>query len=206
MKRLILFGLIIQICCTESKKAPDLSTDTNFNQVPLENPKIEKNINHNYCLQDFDCYDGLTSKGFDSVWVDDIEILKIRLKLICNKVYTYSDTAFFEKNSPCEKDSVIYRYIQNNLIIEHTFKGRTKTIEITPFSLKDFFEDKRLAKHSYIGPNFSLSIDRYDSSVSIRVPVYFREIDIGEIGVIEIDKTGNTKVKSIEKYEGFVPN
>lgn len=207
MKKLILIGLIIQICCTNNKKDIVDKTDSNLSQVIVENKKLEENIKiDNYCFRDFDCRDDLKSNGFDSTWIDNTEILKVRLELKCDQVYTYSDTIFFERNSPYEKDSVIYRYVQNNLIIEHTFKTGTKIIEITPLSLKDFFEDKRLANQSYIGDNFSVSINKSDSSVSVRVPVYFREIDVGEIGTIEIDKKGNTKVKSMEKYIGFVPD
>lgn len=204
MKKLILIGLLFQICCTNSKTD---RINSNTIEIIGGNKNTEESTkNSKYCFRDFDCAEHLESEGFDSVWVDNTEILRIGLKLICNQTYSYSDTTFFTKNSPCDSDSVIYRYVRNSLNIQHTFKGTTKLIEITPFSFNNFFEDKRLAIKGYIGNSFSILINKDDSLVTVRVPVYFREVDIGEIATIEIDKLGNWTVKSIEKYEGFVPD
>jgi|GEM_PF-6453092 hypothetical protein len=202
MKKVILICLLFQICCTNSKtdRINDNARET------IDGNKEESTKNSKYCFRDFDCGEHLESKGFDSIWVDNTEILRIGLKLICNQTYAYSDTVFFTKNSPCDSDSVIYRYVRNSLNIQHTFKGTTNLIEITSFSIKDFFEDKRLAIKGYIGNSFSILTNKNDSLVTVRVPVYFREIDIGEIATLEIDKLGNWTVKSIEKYEGFVPD
>lgn len=203
MKKFILIGLLFQIGCINSKTdSIGSETDSTGN-----NTTSEKNTtNIQYCFRDFDCSDYLESKGFDSIWFDNTEVLKIRLTLACHETYTYTDTVFFTKNSPCERDSVIYRYVGNSLNIQHTFKGITTLIAITPLSFKDFFEHENLAIKGYIGSSFSISINKNDSSVTVKIPTYFREIDIGEIATLEIDKSGQWTVKSIDQYEGLVPN
>jgi len=204
MKKLILICLLIQTACINSSR-DRINSNTDDIISVNKNPKGSVSSNK-YCFRDFDCRDHLASKGFDSIWVDKTEILKISLKLVCNQTYTYSDTIYFTHNSPCVSDSVIYRYVRNSLNIQHTFKRTTNLIEITPLSIKDSLEDNRLGTMGYIGESFSVLINKNDSSVVVRVPVYFREIDIGEIAIIKIDKTGNWMIKSIEKYEGFVPD
>jgi hypothetical protein len=204
MSKLILIGLTLLTCCSPTKRETVDKIDSSSTQ---ELPKTKENRKtDNYCFRDFLCREDMQRTDSDTIWRRNIEVLKLKLKLECNREYSFVDTIIFKRNSPCETDSVIYRYIQNTLTIEHTFKNISRTIEITPRTFEDFFEESKLAKLGYIGNNFSISINKNDSSFNITVPVYFQEIDVGEIGTVEIDKKGNIKVKSVERYPGFVPD
>ena len=85
----------------------------------------------------------------------------------------------FEKGIPC--DSVIYRYIHNTLTIDHSFQNTKRTIEITAQTLKEFLGDKRLVNVGYIGKGYTLTINKSDTSVNIKLPLYFRELTWGKL-------------------------
>jgi hypothetical protein len=89
------------------------------------------------------------------------------------------------------------------MTIDHSFKTNRKKIEITTEALREFFEDKELVRRGFIGDNFRIFLQS-DTSISFRIPIYFREIDAGEIVTMEITKNGAMEIKSVEKYFGFV--
>ena len=101
---------------------------------------------------------------------------------------------------------MIYRYNHNTLTIDYSYQDNKKRIKITTETFKEFLEDKRLIEVGYIGNNYKLTFNKEDTTVNLRLPIYFREIDAGEIATIEIDKNGDSKIKSIKKYEGFAPD
>jgi hypothetical protein len=153
-----------------------------------------------YCLQDFDCRTDMEKETFDTTWID---VLGLKIELSCDKHQVYTDTVLIKKEIPC--DSSIYRYVHNVLTVEHSFRSNKKVIVITTQTLREFLNDKKLVNVGYVGNNYSVSFNKGDTSVSIRLPVYFREIDIGEIATIAIAKDGIVYVTSVEKYAGFVP-
>ena len=208
MNKLILPILIILVSC--ESKTTESRNDIKSNPISGGTKSDPINTNReskNFCFRDYDCLQGyMDNLKIDTAWNDNFEIIKINLKLTCNKEYSHIDTMIYERNSPCESDSVIYRYKQNNLSGEYSFKGISKKIEITPQTLRDFIEDKSLSQMGYIGNSMSLTINKADSSLNLRLPIYFREIDVGEIVTVKVDKMGQIKFISTEKYAGFVPD
>jgi hypothetical protein len=156
------------------------------------------------CFRDYNCLEDLMDNAvLDTVWSGKAEILKMNLRLACNSEYSHIDTMVYKRNSPCQADTVIYRYMQNTLSVEHVFRSKGTLINVTPQTFVNSIQDTRLALMGYFGNNFSLSINKSDSSIELRLPIYFREIDMGEIVTIEIDKNAQVKFISSERYEGL---
>jgi hypothetical protein len=198
MNKLTLILIVSLIGC---EARPPETANNLYNDVtkkPMDvTPKAKS------CFRDYNCVEDLMDNAaLDTVWSENAEILKMNLRLMCNNEYSHIDTMVYKKNSPCETDTVIYRYMQNTLSVEHVFRSKSNLINVTPRTFVNSVEDKRLALMGYFGNSFSLSITKSDSSARLRLPIYFREIEMGETLTIQIDKNAEVKFVSSQRYEG----
>jgi hypothetical protein len=157
-----------------------------------------------YCIRDYECRSDMENVTNVSVIYDSANKIKVQTRLTCLPGYSYSNKVISNKGIPC--DSMIYRYNHNILTINYSFNGKVNKLEITNKTFYEFLEDKRLADIGYIGDGYSLEFSKQDTTLNLRIPIYFREIDVGEIATVLIDKNGKLKIKALEKYEGFVPD
>jgi hypothetical protein len=157
-----------------------------------------------YCIQDYECRSDMENVTNISVIYDSTNKIKVQTRLTCLPGYTYSKKVISENGVPC--DSIIYRYNHNSLEINYSVNNIGRKLEITTRTFYELLEDKRLADIGYIGDGYSLEFSKPDTILNLRIPIYFRETDVGEIATVEIDKNGKLKIKALEKYEGFVPN